>query len=365
VNEALILGGGLAGGAAAILLARSGIPAHVLERTQAPHHKLCGEFLSIEAQHELKHLGVDLDRLGALPIDRLRLARGKHSVEARLPFLAYGISRKILDEAVLEVARSAGAIVERGVKVNRLRGLQADTSAGMCEARHVFLATGKHEVRDARRRSAVPRHDYIGVKMHWRLDRRGSRELGEAIELVLFEGGYAGLQRIAPDIANLCLIVRRDRFTALGGRWEDMLLSLMREPHVQRRLGDAEALFSRPLTIADVPYGHVHAHASTLDGVFRLGDQAAVTAPLSGDGMASALRSARMAADCLRTGGDAAHYHKRLEKLTAGQIRRAMLLQRATNSPLAIRAGFGLLRLWPGLLSSLASATRLPDWKHA
>lgn len=366
MNETLILGGGLAGGAAAILLARSGIHAHVLERTTGSHHKVCGEFLSIEARQDLEYLGIDLDRLGAVPITRLRLARGERLVEAQLPFRAFGISRQILDEAILDAARKAGAIIERGIRVNRLNDSGADTSAGVREAPHIFLATGKHDVRAARRSSTVPGRDYVGFKMHWRLDARQLGELADYIELVLFDGGYAGLQRISANIVNLCLLVRREHFADTGGRWEDLLCALMREPHIMRRLQDAEALFARPLTIAGLPYGFVHSHETPMpDGIFRLGDQAAVTAPLSGDGMAAALRSARLAVDCLRSGGNAAHYHAQLEKMTSAQVGRAMLLHRATNLPLLVKAAFGVLGLWPGLLVPLAAMTRLPGWRYA
>ena len=54
------VGGGLAGVAFAIELARSGRRVVVLERTQSPCHKVCGEFLSEEAQDLLASLGLDL-----------------------------------------------------------------------------------------------------------------------------------------------------------------------------------------------------------------------------------------------------------------------------------------------------------------
>ena len=46
----IVVGGGLAGSAFAIELARHGRPVIVLERTPGAHHKVCGEFLSAEAQ---------------------------------------------------------------------------------------------------------------------------------------------------------------------------------------------------------------------------------------------------------------------------------------------------------------------------
>jgi flavin-dependent dehydrogenase len=46
----IAVGGGLAGSAFALELARNGAPVMVQESSGAPHHKVCGEFLSAEAQ---------------------------------------------------------------------------------------------------------------------------------------------------------------------------------------------------------------------------------------------------------------------------------------------------------------------------
>jgi flavin-dependent dehydrogenase len=49
-TQITIIGGGPAGSAAAILLARQGYDVVLLEKDRFPRHKLCGEFLSLEAQ---------------------------------------------------------------------------------------------------------------------------------------------------------------------------------------------------------------------------------------------------------------------------------------------------------------------------
>ncbi len=47
-HDALIAGGGIAGSAAAITLAQAGYSCIVIEKSEYPHHKVCGEFLSPE-----------------------------------------------------------------------------------------------------------------------------------------------------------------------------------------------------------------------------------------------------------------------------------------------------------------------------
>ena len=56
--ETVIVGGGPAGAATACSLASMGREVVLVERTTVPHHKVCGEFLSIETQAQLHRLGV-------------------------------------------------------------------------------------------------------------------------------------------------------------------------------------------------------------------------------------------------------------------------------------------------------------------
>jgi 2-polyprenyl-6-methoxyphenol hydroxylase-like FAD-dependent oxidoreductase len=68
VNEALIIGGGVAGGSLAILLARAGRDVVVVDKSLRAHDKVCGEFMSAEAIRHIEALGISLKRLGAIRI---------------------------------------------------------------------------------------------------------------------------------------------------------------------------------------------------------------------------------------------------------------------------------------------------------
>src|SRR4051794_15763102 len=116
-EELVVIGGGLAGGSAAGVLANSGRSVLLIERDAAARDKVCGEFLSIEAQTYLAHLGINLDGLGASRISRLRLVRKRGLIEVGLPFVARGLSRKVLDEALLQEAECRGARIVRGQSV--------------------------------------------------------------------------------------------------------------------------------------------------------------------------------------------------------------------------------------------------------
>ncbi|HKR90856.1 NAD(P)/FAD-dependent oxidoreductase, partial [Novosphingobium sp.] len=242
--DALILGGGLAGSATAVLLARTGQSVHLIERETGPHHKICGEFLSIEAHQHLSELGIDPLALGAVPIERIHLIFGNAFIEAPLPFKALGLSRYTLDETLIGQATAAGAKVERGVRVLEIGQDQVRTSAGARSGRHVILATGKLPVRQEQHpRRKEDDNPYVGFKMHYRLGSAARRRLDGVIQLILFDGGYAGLQLIEGGHANLCLIIRRRRLQQLGRKWADVAKMLTSLKHCRTILTDAEPLF--------------------------------------------------------------------------------------------------------------------------
>lgn len=57
-NDALIVGGGPAGSALAIALARAGRETVLIERAKSPEHKVCGDFVGAESLSLLHRLGI-------------------------------------------------------------------------------------------------------------------------------------------------------------------------------------------------------------------------------------------------------------------------------------------------------------------
>ena len=356
MTATVIVGGGLAGAAAAALLAQAGARPLLLERTGGAHDKICGEFLSTEAQAHLAALGFDIARLGGAPIDRLRLIAGARKVETRLPFRAIGVTRRALDEALLDHAAAAGATVARGVTVRSIDAGTLDTSSGALSPETLLLASGKHDVRGAKRDTRGTISGLIGFKQYFRVGAATRAALAGHIEVVLFDGGYAGLQLVESGVANLCLLADRAHFDASGRSWAGLFASLLAEPHLAQRLGDGEAILDRPLTIAGVPYGFVHRGGGS---AYRLGDQAGVIPSFSGDGMSIALHSARVAARAVIEGAGADAYHAALRRDIAAQIARATWLQRAGTSPSGRAVLLAGLSLVPAAMARAAAWTRV------
>ncbi|MBV8915692.1 MAG: hypothetical protein JOZ05_21975, partial [Acetobacteraceae bacterium] len=188
----LIAGGGVAGGAAACLL---GPDCVLFERERAAHDKICGEFISAEAVCYLRRLGLDPSALGAVPVHSVRLVHRDTIAEVDLPFTAYGLSRLVLDEALLERAESLGAAVLRGHAVRGIADGVAEVSGlGRFPGHAVFLATGKHDLRGARRTPSRKIEDLVGLKAHLAIDPAEAAELAGHVEVIMFGDGYGGLQ---------------------------------------------------------------------------------------------------------------------------------------------------------------------------
>ena len=362
-REPLIIGGGPAGSAVAITLVRAGYRPVLLERTVGPSDKVCGDFLSDDAVQRARRLGVDPAVLGAVPIRRVRLIHGERVVETALPFPAFGLSRRRFDAALLGRAEAAGVNVRTGRTVRGLTRENGEWVARTSEqaaltAETVFLATGKHDLRALPRARLEP--GAIGMKMYFALAAGPAGTLDGAIELTLFPGGYAGLQLVEDGQAVLCVAVTRAAFQRLGGGWPSLIAAIgRRSRRFAAMLADARPLLPRPLAVARIPYGD-QAGSGSDKGLFRVGDQAAVIPSLTGDGMAIALHSGRLAAEVWLAGGDAAAHQLGLGRVLAPRMRLAGLLHLACMSgPLQ----GGLVRgagVFPGLLRRAASHTRLP-----
>jgi menaquinone-9 beta-reductase len=360
----LIIGGGPAGAAAAALIAATGRPVTLVERNAGPVDKLCGDFLSGGAIAALHALGLDPLNMGAMPARTIRLGIRQTVAEASLPFPAMGLSRRSLDETLLRLAEQRGATVLRGQAVRGLErtssGFAARTaSAGVLASDTVFLATGKHDLRNLARPARAD--GLLGLKMYYALAPDQRAALQDSIELILLRGGYAGLQLVENDRAILCFLMPALRYRQAGGNWDNLLDSLAREaPLLMRRLEGATPCLERPLAIAGTPYGHLHrAGSHGPPDLFRLGDQVCVVPSLAGDGMAIALQSAIAATSVWLSGGDAADYHARFARKASAPLRFASMIHRACRTPALQPVVAAACRAWPAMLGLAATLTRV------
>ena len=363
MTDAIVVGAGPAGSAAAIGLARTGADTLLLERTREPGDALCGGFLSWQTLARLERLGLDRAMLGGQPVTRVRLFAGRRHSETPLPALAMGVSRRRLDSVLQAAAIGAGAALERGVHATALDNGSVQTRDGaVLRAPSLFLAAGKHGFRGFPR-EAEPwqRADPVmGLRLRLPPNPALDRLVDDAVELHLFDRGYAGLVRQEDGSANLCLATHKSRLDAVGGDPAALLHAL---GDTQPRLGErlAFADWSHGIdAIGHVPYGW--RARDTAPGLFRLGDQAGVIPSLAGEGMGLAFASAEAAVTAWRYGGASAapDFQRTLSARMTRPFAIANRIWRAGENP-RTAGGLTLFAAWvPPLVRWAMHTTRIP-----
>ncbi|RYE50258.1 MAG: FAD-dependent oxidoreductase, partial [Hyphomicrobiales bacterium] len=127
--DAIIIGAGPAGTATAIGLARQGRSVAIIERSEFPRRKVCGEFTSAINVDLLDQLGVGTEfrRQAGPEVSRVALFASGRPVEAPMPkgqksTFGRALGRDILDELLLDAAKAAGATVFQPWRATSLVG---------------------------------------------------------------------------------------------------------------------------------------------------------------------------------------------------------------------------------------------------
>ena len=376
MRDAIVIGGGLAGCSMAVQLSRRGHDVLLLEAATYPVHKLCGEFLSPEARGLFRELGVEeeIDAANPAPIRRVAITtRDGREWRARLPGEAIGLSRWVLDPLLFEAAVRAGAEGRQGAVVRDVRGTASDgfTVSYLADGRTleersriVIGAFGKRSRLDRSlgREIDARGSEFVGFKMHYR-----GVDLDDWVELHAFDGGYCGMSHVEGGVVNACLIARVGALRGAGRTYDALRDGLMRtNGALARRFDELEPAMDRPVTVSQVSFRT----KSTFEGdVMMIGDTAAMIAPLCGDGMAMALRSASMAGPLaaavlegsMRFDEMKVEYSRVWRAGFRQQLGIGRVLQAALFRPAAARVGVRVLNAFPRLGDFLVRATRDAD----
>lgn len=302
--DVAVIGGGLAGCSAAITLAERGFEVVVFDAKSFPHHKVCGEFLSPNAQFYLRRLGVwpAIQTINPATVCHVSVTTPHGNCwHTALPGTGLGISRWTLDQILTQHAQSIGVTLLEKTSVSEVQGsldtgfiLNTRSQYGLqtFESRTVIAAYGKTSNLDRifTRSVHARRSEFIALKNHFY-----GASLANSIELYTFPGGYCGLVEIEAEKTNLCLLVRQDVFRQVSdGNIERFITWMCRQnPAMGDWLHSAAQVYPRWMSISNFSFEPCNVIERDM---LMAGDSAGLIAPLAGDGMEMALRGGRMAA---------------------------------------------------------------------
>ena len=279
-----MVGGGLAGSAAAIAALRQGAGVTIVEKSRVPRHKVCGEFLSPRVLEIFESLGIagEFHRLAPALMRRVVLNFGGTEKRFALPVPAYGLSRYRLDDWLLSTARDLGAVVvtERPAEAFR----------------RTVLAYGRTQ-------SAPKGHRLFGFKSHF------TGTANDAVELYFFGEGYVGVNPVEGGITNVCGLAPESVMREHGFDTDSLVESV---PALRQRLTGLRRQMDW-LRVGPVVFANRFGEAPA-PGEYWAGDALSFVDPFTGSGMLGALLGGRAAGLAAARGEDPARYQAEMQR---------------------------------------------------
>ncbi len=321
--DVVVIGAGPAGALAARQVAAGGSRVLLVDRKAFPRPKVCGACLNGKALAVLDSVGLGdlVDRLGGSHLRRFEVRLAGRAATFPLP-AGKALARDVLDGALVAEAIAAGAdflpattaTVEGGEPMRTIR-LDGHGQGVAIEARVVVVASGlggssladerdRHTERDShpQRPASAPNgqttqhqtphtfvapHSRIGAGCS--VSTYPSAYTSGAIYMALGRSGYVGLVRVAGDVLNVAAAFDRTFVRNSGG------------PAAAAATVLDEAGFEPVPAFADAGWhGTVSLtrHTRPVAGhrMFLIGDAAGYVEPFTGEGMGTALLSAKAVA---------------------------------------------------------------------
>ena len=305
-SDIAIIGGGLAGLCFAIQAADKGYSVALFEKEVYPHHKVCGEYISMESWQFLMRLGLPLEDLQLPIINQLQVSsvNGKLFKHA-LPLGGFGISRHQIDALLAEIAIKKGVQLFTQTKVTDVVFNESDrapfvlsTQSSNGNNQHKAAITvgsfGKRSNLDLQwKRDFVQQkpnklNNYIGIKYHIRYPHPA-----DTIALHNFENGYCGMSKIEHDKSCLCYLTTaqnlKDNHNSIKLMEENILY---KNPFLKDIFNHAQFLFPHPIAISQISFQQKE---SIENHVLMVGDSAGSITPLCGNGMSMAMHASKLA----------------------------------------------------------------------
>jgi menaquinone-9 beta-reductase len=312
-SEVIVVGGGPAGASTGFHLAAAGADVLVLDRARLPGDKTCAECLSPQASRLLATMGAlgAVERAAAQLTGMLVRAPSGDVIRGRFAAdhgyrgfsdRSLAVRRTVLDAALVERARAAGARVEEGARVvdvtrdasGRVVGVQLLAPGGRVEERRAGAVVGADGLR-----SVVARRLGLARRLPW--PRRlalvahyeGVGEVGESGEMHVEREGFVGIADVGGGVTTVALVVPASEGTRLGGDLGAYLAAwLGRRPQLAPRFAGARRV---DRVRATGPFAATSRRA-WVPGAALVGDAADFFDPFTGEGVYCGLRGGELLA---------------------------------------------------------------------
>ncbi len=354
--DALVVGAGPAGSAAAIVLARAGRSVLVIDKALFPRDKCCGDGLTTLALRELEPLGLRPEHVPSWQTVTAAWLRSPSGREVCLPMPDGGMfaattPRRELDAALVQLARSAGADIREGCSLAALRQTNTHVDAeveglGTVRASFVIAADGMWST--TRKLLGVGEPGYLG---EWHAFRQyASNVTGTAAQrlYVWFEPdllpGYAWSFPLPDGRANIGFgVVRDGRYS--GADMKHLWAGLIERPHIRAALGPDATLDDRH-TAWPIPAG-IDRAVLAADRTLFVGDAARATDVMTGEGIGQAVLTGRLAAEAVLQGPSPVavrrHYERHVRHHLFADHRMSKVLNGWLAKPLLARGAIRLV----------------------
>ena len=311
--DAIVVGAGPAGCASAIHLARAGRRVAMIDKARFPRDKFCGDGLTAAALRELEALGVAPEQVPSWRTIDACAVRSPQGREVSFPLPRNGlfavVAKRIdLDAALVSGARHAGVDVFEGHALGGVarRGAMMSISVEGLDPLDAPIAIGADGMWSPLRKAlGVAQPGYRGEWHAFRqyftgVSGRAARELIVWFERDLLPG-YAWSFPLANGGANVGFGIQRGR----QHRVHDMARlwpELLGRAHIREAIGTG-AVPESPHRAWPIP-ARVDRVPLSAPGALFVGDAAAATDPMTGEGIGQALLTGRLAARAIVAGGD-------------------------------------------------------------
>ncbi len=367
--DAAIIGGGLAGLALSIQLAKKGYKTILFEKEQYPFHRVCGEYISMESWPFLESLGLPLNAFN-LPIIKNLVVTSPNGNElcTELDLGGFGISRYLLDNELKRIAIENNVLVAEKCKVEDVvykRDLFfIYTSQGIFTSKVCCGSFGKRSKLDIKwkrpfissRNSKL--NNYIGVKYHIKANLPA-----DIISLHNFEHGYCGVSKVEGDKYCLCYLTNAYNLSRNNNSIAALEKNILyQNRHLKELFTNSEKLLDAPVTISQISFSakeQVHNH------ILLTGDAAGMITPLCGNGMSMALHSSKIAAgfvdDFLQKNISRKEmedgYKNKWQKVFAARVKEGMRIQSFFGKKWITNLFIRTMKLLPGITRKIITHT--------